>query len=113
MTGHRLRGSAFAADMNMRLAEIAHKSLVRFEIDFLITEEKDAMRDDRVMHLLHLSIGKRPRQIDVADFGADMRRTGRDGYGVVFANFAAAFAHGITSHHLRGSSLAGRNGGLH
>ena len=61
--------------MNVRLAEIAHQALVRFEIDLLVAEEDDAVRDNGVVHLLHLPIGKRPRQIDIADLGADMRRT--------------------------------------
>ena len=45
--------------MNVRLTEIAHKTLVRFEIDLLVAEEDDAMRDYGVMHLLNLPIGQR------------------------------------------------------
>ena len=69
--------------MNVRLAEIAHQALVGLEIDLLVAEEDDAVSNNGVMHLLNLSIGERPGEIDIADLGADMRRAGRDGNGVV------------------------------
>src|SRR5262249_31711107 len=91
IAGHRLRGGSFAADMDMRFAKIAYETLVGREVDLLVAKENNTMRNDRVMHFLHLAVGKRPRQIDVADFGADMRRTGRDGNGVVIADLIAIF----------------------
>ena len=74
--------------MNVRFAKIAHQAFVRFEIDLLIAEKDDAVRDNGVVHFIHLTIGKRPRQIDIADLGPDMRRTGRDSDGVVFPDLA-------------------------
>src|SRR6266481_5355850 len=88
MSRHRLRCSAFATDMDVRFAEIAHQAFVRFEIDLLIAEENHAVRDNRIVHFVDLTIGQRPRQIDIADFGPDMRRKGRDCDGVVFPDLA-------------------------
>ena len=48
------------------------------KIDLLLAKEDDTMRDNGVVHLLHLPIAERPRQIDIADLGPDMRR--RRGY---------------------------------
>jgi len=76
--------------MNVWLAEITHQTLVRFEIDFLVAEENNATRNDGIVHLFHLAIGKRPRQIDIADFGPDMRRARRDGDGVVLSDLLSS-----------------------
>ena len=89
VTRHAPRRGAGAADMDVRLAEIAHKAFVRIEVDLLIAEEEDAMRDDGFVHFLHLPIAERPGEIDIADLGPDMRRRGGDGDGVVA--HAAAF----------------------
>jgi hypothetical protein len=65
--------------MFVRLTEITHQPLVRFKIDLLIAKEQDAVRGDGFAQLSDLSLFERPGQIDVADFGPDMRRGG--GYG--------------------------------
>jgi hypothetical protein len=72
MAGNSRRCSAFAANMNVRLAKIAHQALVRFEVDLLIAEENDAVRNDGVMHFFNLAIRERSSEIDIADLGADM-----------------------------------------
>src|SRR5215469_13169158 len=79
--------------MNVRLAEIAHQALVRFEVDFLAAKENNAMRNNGVVHFFDLAIGKRSLQIDIADLGANIRRARRDGDGVI----VAYLAHGVIS----------------
>src|SRR4051812_20631774 len=71
-TGDAFRCSVVAADMFMRLAEITHQAIVRFEVDLLIAKEKDAVRGNGLAQLLDLLVFERPGQIDMADFGPDM-----------------------------------------
>src|SRR4051812_8211137 len=77
-TGDAFRCSVVAADMFMRLAEITHQPIVRFEVDLLIAKEKDAVRGNGLAQLLDLLVFERPGQIQMADFGPDMG--GRGGY---------------------------------
>ena len=77
------RSGAGAADMHVRLAEIADEALMRRKIDLLVAEENDAVRDDGVVYFLHLPVGQRLGEVDIADLGADMRRRRRDGDCVV------------------------------
>ena len=43
-------------------------------VSVLVAEEDDEVLHQRVVHFLELLIAERPRQVDPADFGADMRR---------------------------------------
>ena len=58
--------------MDVRLAEITHKALVRSKIELLVTEEHNAVRNYGVVHLLHLPVTERMGQIDAGNLGADV-----------------------------------------
>ena len=109
MAGNAFRRGAFATDMNVRLTEITHQALVRIEIYLLVAEEDDAVSDDGVMYFLNLPISQRPGEIDIADLGADMRRTGRDGNGVV--THGAILFSGINKKKSMTKSQSGPTGG--
>src|SRR3974390_54870 len=83
MTGDGLRCGAVSSDMDVRLAEIAREALVGFEIELLVAEEYDTVRDDGRVHLVDLPVAQWPGQIDIADLGADMGRRGSNGDGIV------------------------------
>jgi len=62
-------------------SEIAGDTNLVFETDLLVAEEDHLIARESVVQLRHLLVAQRPCQIDVADFGADMRaaRRGSDG----------------------------------
>ncbi len=60
------------ADMDVGFAEIAHKTLVRFEVDLLVAKEDHAMSDFGIVYFFHLPITERPGQIDIANLGPDL-----------------------------------------
>src|ERR1041385_2633982 len=73
-----LRSRAFAADMDVQLAEVLRKAPMRREVDRLVAEKKHAMLAERVLERAHLLGRERLREIDIPDLGADARRERRD-----------------------------------
>ena len=49
-----LRRRAFAADVNVQLAEIQREAPVHLEVDRLLAEEDDAVLAERILDALHL-----------------------------------------------------------
>ena len=76
-----LGGRAFAADVDVQLAEIQGEAPVHLEVDRLLAEEDDAVSAERFLDVIHLLRRQRLRQIHIADLGADVRRKRRYGDG--------------------------------
>jgi hypothetical protein len=75
----RFGGRAFAADVDVQLAEVLREAAMRREVDRLLAEEEDAILAQRVLERTDLLLRERLREIDIADLGADARRERRDG----------------------------------
>jgi len=71
LVGFRRR--AFAADMDVQLAEIAREAPVLLQVDRLLAEEDDAVPAERILQSLHLLGRERLPEVDADDLRPDMR----------------------------------------
>ena len=62
------------ADMLADRAEIVPEPDVVVEADLLVAKEDHLVLDERPVQFLELVVRQRPGQVDIADFGADVRR---------------------------------------
>src|ERR1700745_424560 len=69
--------------MLAEFSKIAGDTNLVFKADLLVAEKDHLIAHESVVQLRHLLVAQRPGQIDVADFGADMRAARRGGDGLI------------------------------
>src|SRR5215471_7120463 len=67
------RTRSVAADADVEFSKMAPERLLGFVGELLIAKEQDQMIHQRGVELFDLTIAERPRQIDFADLGANVR----------------------------------------